>query len=324
MTCETPKEAWDKLRDEFEGSERVKMVKLLTLKREFEMLRMKDGETVKEYSSKLLDIINKIRLLGEDFSDLKVVDKMLVSLLARFEAKISAIEESCDLKSLIVAELISKLQTQEHRSRNFKGAGKQGKFPPWHIDKTCRLKQKQANEQPQQHVNVADEQEDATDKLFMVSNCTMNWSDQMWYVDNGCTSHMSKDERIFSSLNKFVKTKVKLGDDRSVQAEGYSLSFKDKLCSIYDPNDQLLVNVPMIDRSFPLKLNEACEDVNCVVNDDSLLWHRRYGHFYFAALRNISVKGFTRDLPEIAIEDDVCGACKLGKMHRLSFPAKST
>ncbi|KAL0312717.1 UNVERIFIED_CONTAM: hypothetical protein Sradi_5671000 [Sesamum radiatum] len=239
------------------------MVKLLTLKREFEMLRMKDGETVKEYSSKILDTVNKIRLLGEDFSDLKVVEKMLISLPARFEAKISTIEESCDLKSLTVAELISKLQTQEHRSSmreedtlegafpvlqvknkgttakkerkkygsdksgknkaagNSKEARKQGKFPPYkyylrnnhlekdcwykgkdpiqcnfckrmgHIDKACRLKQKQANEQPQQHVNVADEQEDATDKLFMVSNCNINWSDQMWFVDSGCTSHMS-------------------------------------------------------------------------------------------------------------------------------------
>ncbi|KAL0416080.1 UNVERIFIED_CONTAM: Retrovirus-related Pol polyprotein from transposon TNT 1-94 [Sesamum latifolium] len=357
MACETPKEVWDKLRDEFEGSERVKMVKLLTLKREFEMLRMKDGETVKEYSSKLLDIVNKIRLLGEDFSNLKVVEKMLISLPTRFEAKISAIEESCDLKSLTVAKLIRKTPIKE-RSKygsdksgkneaagNFKEAGKQGKFPPWHIDKACRLKQKQANkqkqvnEQPQQHVNVADEQEDATDKLFMVSNCNMNWSDQMWFVDSGCTSHMSKDKRMFSSLNKSVKTSVRLGDGRSVQVEGkgsnlltvaqilnkgYSLSFKDKKCSIYDSNDELLVNVPMIDISFSLKLNEACEDVNCVVNDDSLLWHRRYGHFYFAALRNMSVKGFKRDLPEIAIEDYVCGACKLGKMHRLSFPAKST
>ncbi|KAF2303818.1 hypothetical protein GH714_023602 [Hevea brasiliensis] len=91
MACETPKEAWDKLKAEFEGSERVKTVKLLTLKREFEMLRMKDGETVKEYSFKLLDTVNKIRLLGEDFGYQKVVEKMLISLPAKFEAKIYAI-----------------------------------------------------------------------------------------------------------------------------------------------------------------------------------------------------------------------------------------
>lgn len=59
---------------------------------------------MKEYSSKLIDTVNKIKLLGEDFHDSKVVEKMLISLPARFEAKISTIEESCDLKSLYVAE----------------------------------------------------------------------------------------------------------------------------------------------------------------------------------------------------------------------------
>ncbi|KAL0416046.1 UNVERIFIED_CONTAM: hypothetical protein Slati_3436500 [Sesamum latifolium] len=91
-----------------------------------------------------------------------------------------------------------------------------------HIDKACKLKHKQANEQPQQHVNVVDEQEDVTDKLFMVSNCNTNWSNQMLFVDSGCTSHMSKDERMFFSLNMSAKTKVKLGDGRSVQAEDKS------------------------------------------------------------------------------------------------------
>ena len=113
MTCESPKEAWDKLKAEFEGSSRVKVVKVLTLKREFEMLRMKEGESVKEYASKLIELVNKIRVLGEVFEDVKVVEKMVISLPAKFEFKISAIEESCDLKTLSVAKLISKLQAQE-------------------------------------------------------------------------------------------------------------------------------------------------------------------------------------------------------------------
>ncbi|KAF2282892.1 hypothetical protein GH714_043312 [Hevea brasiliensis] len=80
------KEAWEKLREKFEGSDRVKSVKLLTLKREFENLRMKEDE--------------------------RVVEKIMINLPARFEFKISAIEESCDLKTLNVAELISKLQEE--------------------------------------------------------------------------------------------------------------------------------------------------------------------------------------------------------------------
>ena len=116
MACESPKEVWDKLKEEFEGSFRVKAVKVLTLKREFELLRMKEGETVKEYSSKLLELVNKIRILGEVIEDSKVVEKIMISLPTKFESKISAIEESCDLKTLSVAELISKLQIQEQRA----------------------------------------------------------------------------------------------------------------------------------------------------------------------------------------------------------------
>lgn len=71
---------------------------------------MKDGDIVKKYSAKLMEIVNKIRLFGETFPDSKVVEKMMISLPAKFESKISAIEESCDLKTLSVAEMISKLQ----------------------------------------------------------------------------------------------------------------------------------------------------------------------------------------------------------------------
>ncbi|KAA8542533.1 hypothetical protein F0562_023685 [Nyssa sinensis] len=116
MACETPKEIWEKLKEEYEGSQRVKNVKLLTLKREFDMHKMKEREIVKEYVGKLMEIVNKIKLFGEPFPDSKIVEKMLISLLARFEPKISTIEESCDLTKLTVAELVSKLHAQEQRT----------------------------------------------------------------------------------------------------------------------------------------------------------------------------------------------------------------
>ncbi|XP_021626966.1 uncharacterized protein LOC110625635 [Manihot esculenta] len=77
--------SWDKLRDEFQGSERVRSVKLLTLKREFEMLRMNEGETIKHYSSKLIELVNQMRLYGAQFPDSQVVEKILISLLEKFE-----------------------------------------------------------------------------------------------------------------------------------------------------------------------------------------------------------------------------------------------
>ncbi|KAH0738094.1 hypothetical protein KY290_036799 [Solanum tuberosum] len=80
------------------------------------MLRMKEGDIVKMYSAKLVEIVNKIRLFGETLPNSEVVEKTMISLPARFESKILAKEESCDLKTSSVAELISNLQAQEHRS----------------------------------------------------------------------------------------------------------------------------------------------------------------------------------------------------------------
>ncbi|GJS47877.1 retrovirus-related pol polyprotein from transposon TNT 1-94 [Tanacetum coccineum] len=96
-------------------TDRVKAVRLLTLKREFELLRMKDDGLVKDCSARMMDVVNQMRLYGEVVTDQKVVEKMMISVPPKFEAKISAIEESCDLDTLTVSELTSKLQAQEQR-----------------------------------------------------------------------------------------------------------------------------------------------------------------------------------------------------------------
>ena len=64
IDLETPKLVWDKLQVEYEGSSRVKVVKLLGFKREFELLKMKDNESIKIYAGKLMNIVNQMRLLG--------------------------------------------------------------------------------------------------------------------------------------------------------------------------------------------------------------------------------------------------------------------
>ena len=63
----------------------------LNLIREFEMLKMTEKDTIKEYSDKLLNIANKVRLLGKDFSDEKILQKILVTLPRKYEAKISSL-----------------------------------------------------------------------------------------------------------------------------------------------------------------------------------------------------------------------------------------
>ncbi|KAG8477197.1 hypothetical protein CXB51_029947 [Gossypium anomalum] len=113
MACETPKQAWDKLKEEFQGTERTRQQQLLNLRRDFENLKMKEEETVKKYSDRIMAVVNSIRLLGEQFDEARIVEKVLSTLPERYEAKISSLEDSRDLTSISLTELINALYAQE-------------------------------------------------------------------------------------------------------------------------------------------------------------------------------------------------------------------
>ena len=50
-------------------------------------MKMKDVKSVKDYSDRLMDVINQMGLLGKVIEDQKVVEKMMVSLPQKFEAQ---------------------------------------------------------------------------------------------------------------------------------------------------------------------------------------------------------------------------------------------
>jgi len=90
-------------------------MQVLNLMREFKLQKMKDYETIKEYSNKLLGIANKIRLLGKDFTDSKIAEKILVTVSERYEASIASLENTKDLSKITLAEVLHALQAQEQR-----------------------------------------------------------------------------------------------------------------------------------------------------------------------------------------------------------------
>ncbi|XP_016699894.1 uncharacterized protein [Gossypium hirsutum] len=113
MACGFPKQAWDKLKEEFQGTERMRQQQLLNLRRDFENLKMKEEEIVKQYSDRIMSIVNNIRLFGDQFSEVKIVEKVIATLPERYEAKISSLEDSRDLSSISLTELINALYAQE-------------------------------------------------------------------------------------------------------------------------------------------------------------------------------------------------------------------
>ena len=115
MTLKSAKKNWDYLKAEYAGDERIRSMQVLNLMREFQLQRMKESDTIKEYSDKLLGIANKINLLGSDFADFRIVEKILVMVPERYEASIASLENTKDLSKITFLEVLHAFQAQEQR-----------------------------------------------------------------------------------------------------------------------------------------------------------------------------------------------------------------
>ena len=71
--------------------------------RDFELQKMKETETIKEYSDRLLNIENRVKLLGSSLEDSRIVEKVLVTVPERFEATITTLENTKDLSKIALA-----------------------------------------------------------------------------------------------------------------------------------------------------------------------------------------------------------------------------
>ena len=110
---ETAKEAWTILQTTYEGTKAVKDSKFQRLTTSFEEIKMEEDESFDEFYAKLKDIVNSAFNLRETILEPKVVRKVLRSLPKWFHAKIIAIEESKDIDSILLTELVGNLQTYE-------------------------------------------------------------------------------------------------------------------------------------------------------------------------------------------------------------------
>lgn len=77
------------------------------------MKRIKDSETIKEYSDKLLGIVNKVRLLGTEFKDSRIIEKILVIVSERDKECITTLENIQDLSKITLVELLNFFQALE-------------------------------------------------------------------------------------------------------------------------------------------------------------------------------------------------------------------
>jgi hypothetical protein len=225
-----------------------------------------------------------------------------------------------------------------------------------HLESYCFKKKRDTS----QAANFSKEEGETSQTLFLTTNCLQAKDDLAWYLDSGCSNHMTGNKSLFVKLDESVKGKVNFGNDNETDIMGkgtlaikvknggviyvqdtlfvpglkhnlisigqlnsknYKTVFEGKFCRIFN-NDALVAEIPMTEnRMFLLRMESNVTCLKASV-DVSWLWHKRLGHLNFGSLFMLQKKNLVRGLSSFTNPDNkLCEGCVIGKQHRDSFPS---
>ena len=179
-----------------------------------------------------------------------------------------------------------------------------------------------------------------------------------WYLDSGCSKHMTGNASLFNSMKWEEKGYVKFGDDSRGKIitigtismppyfienvylvkglkhnllsisqlcdKGYKMVFEQDKCYAFNENDAKLFERIRKRNIYLIKPDEV-DNACCLLsmNDYVFAWHKRLRHLNFNHLEKLSKKNIIRGLPRINIKQDVkCDTCLKNKMISISHKSK--
>ncbi|GJS94508.1 retrovirus-related pol polyprotein from transposon TNT 1-94 [Tanacetum coccineum] len=111
--CKMAKDIWQSLLITHQGNSQVKDNKINLLVQQYEQFSILEEESIDSGFARFNIIITSLKALDEGFSSKNYVRKFLRALHPKWRAKVTAIEESKDLSSLALDELIGNLKVHE-------------------------------------------------------------------------------------------------------------------------------------------------------------------------------------------------------------------
>nr|XP_018627673.1 uncharacterized protein LOC104100345 [Nicotiana tomentosiformis] len=129
-SCKTGKKMWDKLEITYEGTNKVKEIRINLLVRDYELFQMKDGESVEEILSRFSKILGNLKSFGRPIKSGEQVRKILRSLPTIWQPKVIALECQdldkisydelrCDLIAFEKTHLDRKIQQENKKAVAF-------------------------------------------------------------------------------------------------------------------------------------------------------------------------------------------------------------
>ncbi|XP_050379447.1 uncharacterized protein LOC126796753 [Argentina anserina] len=195
MNKQTAKGIWDSMRQKYHGTTKVKRAQLQALRREFELLGMKEGEKVDDYFARTLTVVNKMKAHDEKMEDLMIIEKILRSMTAKFDYVVCSIEESNNLTTMSIAELQSSLLVHEQRMFNRAGGEEQNECPDWEKYAHCA--------ELMTHVELNNARRE-----------------EVWFLHSGFSNHMTGNKEWFTLIDEQFRQSVKLDNNSKMTVFG--------------------------------------------------------------------------------------------------------
>ncbi|GJU13633.1 retrovirus-related pol polyprotein from transposon TNT 1-94 [Tanacetum coccineum] len=247
----------------------------------------------------------------------------LRALHPKWRAKVTAIEESKDLTSLSLDELIGNLKVSEmiikKDSEIVKAKGerkslslkaKNGKSDrkcfrcgdPNHLIRECPKPPKEKNQ-------IA---------FFKVDS-----EPYEWIKDSGCSKHMTGNRKLFFTYKAYIGGNVISGSNLCGNIIGKG-QICDNKCRVTfsEHGSEITKNVKGL---YVMKLRNKPKEKICLATTDenSTLWHRRLGHANMCLIQSLASKELVRNLPKLKFDQHFCDACKIRKQAHASHKAKN-